>query len=121
MAKGFAPAPPPTVSASVKKFKHTILEELKNLDDPIITIDAMGTQTKIADQIIRNGGDYILALKGNQGNLHKGVKTFFEQAITQNWSGIKVSYSETTEAGHHRIEHRQVWVVPLNQTVLALL
>ncbi len=34
MAKGFAPAPPPTVSASVKKFKHKILDELKGLDDP---------------------------------------------------------------------------------------
>ena len=91
------------------------LLDLLELEDTIITIDAMGTQTKIADQIIRNGGDYILALKGNQGNLHQGVKTFFEQAIAQDWSGIEVSYSETTEAGHHRIEHRQVWVVPLNQ------
>ena len=91
------------------------LLDLLDLEDTIITIDAMGTQTKIADQIIRNGGDYILALKGNQGNLHKGVKTFFEQAIAQNWSGIEVSYSETTEAGHHRIEHRQVWVVPISQ------
>ncbi len=100
--------------------KHEItaipeLLELLELEDTIITIDAMGTQTKIADQIIRNGGDYILALKGNQGNLHKGVKTFFEQAIAQDWSGIEVSYSETTEAGHHRIEHRQVWVVSINQ------
>ncbi len=52
---------------------------------------------------------------GNQGNLHKGVKTFFEQAIAQNWSGIDVSYSARTEASHHRIEHRQVWVVPISQ------
>jgi len=91
------------------------LLELLDIEDTIITIDAMGTQTKIADQIIRQGGDYILALKGNQGNLHKGVKTFFEQAIAQNWSGIDVSYSATTEASHHRIEHRQVWVVPISQ------
>jgi hypothetical protein len=34
MAKGFAPVPPPAVSASVKKFKGTILDELKGLDDP---------------------------------------------------------------------------------------
>ncbi len=75
----------------------------------------MGTQTEIAAQIIRNGGDYILALKGNQGNLHKGIKTFFEQAMANDWSGIEVSYCETTEAGHHRIEHRQVWVVPISK------
>ena len=47
---------------------------------------------EIAAQIIRNGGDYILALKGNQGNLYKGVKTFFEQAIAHDWEGIDYSY-----------------------------
>ncbi len=64
------------------------LLELLDVEGTIITIDAMGTQTEIAAQIIRNGGDYILALKGNQGNLHKGVKTFFDQAIAKDWSGI---------------------------------
>ncbi len=91
------------------------LLELLDLEGAIITIDAMGTQTEIAAQIVREGGDYILALKGNQGNLHKGVKTFFEQAIANNWSGLDYSYESTTEAGHHRIEHRQVWVVPISQ------
>ena len=91
------------------------LLELLDVEGTIITIDAMGTQTEIVAQIIREGGDYILALKGNQGNLHKGVKTFFEQAMANDWSGIDYSYSETTEAGHHRIEHRQVWVVPISQ------
>lgn len=91
------------------------LLELLDVEDTIITIDAMGTQTEIAAQIIRNGGDYILALKGNQGNLYKGVKTFFEQAIAHDWSGIDYSYSETTEAGHHRIEHRSCWVVSISQ------
>jgi predicted transposase YbfD/YdcC len=46
----------------------------------IITLDAMGTQRAIAAQIIDQGGDYILALKGNQGSLHQGVKAFFETA-----------------------------------------
>lgn len=39
----------------------------------IVTIDAMGTQTKIAQQIVERGGDYVLALKGNQGNLCEDV------------------------------------------------
>ncbi len=78
-------------------------------------IDAMGTQTEIAAQIVREGGDYILALKGNQGKLHQGVKTFFEQAIANDWDGIDYSYESTTESNHHRIEHRQVWAVPLSQ------
>ncbi|MGB5634296.1 MAG: ISAs1 family transposase [Waterburya sp.] len=90
------------------------LLDLLDVEGTIITIDAMGTQTEIAAQIIRNGGEYILALKGNQGKLHKGVKTFFEQAIAHDWDGIDYSYCETTEAGHHRIEHRSCWVVPIS-------
>jgi predicted transposase YbfD/YdcC len=86
-----------------------------DLTGAIITLDAMGTQRNIAAQIIEQKGDYILALKGNQGNLHQKVVAFFEQAQLKNWEGIDYSYSQKTETGHHRIEHRQVWVVGLDQ------
>ena len=43
----------------------------------IITIDAMGTQTKIAEKVLDKKADYVLALKGNQGNLHQDVVDFF--------------------------------------------
>ncbi|MDD5320395.1 MAG: ISAs1 family transposase [Methylococcales bacterium] len=43
----------------------------------VITIDAMGCQKKIAEQIKQQGGDYVFSLKGNQANLHDDVKTFF--------------------------------------------
>ena len=43
----------------------------------IVTIDAMGCQTAIAENIIKRKADYILALKGNQGTLHGDVKDFF--------------------------------------------
>jgi predicted transposase YbfD/YdcC len=46
----------------------------------IVTIDAMGTQTKIAQQIVERGGDYVLALKGNQGNLCEDVEQLFAHA-----------------------------------------
>jgi len=49
--------------------------------------DAMGTQKAIAASIIDQKADYILALKGNQGNLHKAVKQWFEQARTQQFEG----------------------------------
>jgi predicted transposase YbfD/YdcC len=75
----------------------------------------MGTQRNIAAQIIDQGGDYILALKGNQGTLHNQVKAFFKAAQQSQWEGINVSYSDSTEAGHHRIEHRQLWAVPISQ------
>lgn len=49
----------------------------------IITIDAMGCHTNIAQTIIDKKADYILALKGNQGSLHNAVRKWFEQARTQ--------------------------------------
>ena len=90
------------------------LLELLSLEGTIITLDAMGTQRAIAEQIITGGGDYILALKGNHGNLFEGVGQFFKDALASDWQGIEHSFYERTEANHHRIEYRQVWVVPLS-------
>jgi predicted transposase YbfD/YdcC len=101
-----------------KSNEMTAIPELLNLLDiqgAMITLDAMGTQRKIAAQIIDQGGDYILALKGNQGDLHKRVKAFFSAAEHSQWAGIDVSYHQSVESGHHRIEHRQVWAVPISQ------
>ena len=91
------------------------LLKLLDINGAIITLDAMGTQRAIAAQIVEQQGDYILSLKGNQGNLHQGVKTFFEQAQTTDWQGIDHTYAEATEAGHHRIERRQIWAVAISQ------
>lgn len=91
------------------------LLELLSLEGTIITLDAMGTQTAIAEQIIQGNGDYILALKANQDSLYQGVKDFFSDAIANDWQGIEHSYARSTDSGHHRIEHRQTWVVPIEQ------
>ncbi len=101
-----------------KSNEITAIPELLNLlvlFGAIITLDAMGTQTNIAAQIIQQEGDYILSLKGNQCNLHKGVKEFFKKAEVTGWEGIEYTYSETIEAGHHRTERRQVWAMSINQ------
>ena len=66
----------------------------------VITIDAMGCQKKIAEQIVRQGGDYVFSLKGNQGNLHDDVKTFFTSSLSP--AVAAVSY----EGDHGRIETR---------------
>jgi len=86
------------------------LLKLLEITGCIITIDAMGTQKAIAASII-DQKDYILALKGNQGNLHKAVKQWFEQARTQQFEGIEHSYYETRESAHDRLEIRH-WTVP---------
>jgi predicted transposase YbfD/YdcC len=92
-----------------------LLLKLLNLKGTIVTLDAMGTQIEIAQQIKQAEGDYVLALKGNQGKLSQQVEAWFEQAEFQNWQGIEFTYHETVEARHHRIETRQVWAVPVSQ------
>jgi predicted transposase YbfD/YdcC len=81
----------------------------------IITIDAIGCQQTIAQTIIDKKADYILSLKGNQGNLHKAVKQWFEQVVKQGFEGIEYSYHETIEANHDRIEIRKCWTVPVSE------
>jgi len=76
------------------------------LHGAIVTIDAMGTQTAIAQKIIDKGADYVLALKGNQGNLHKDVQLFFKENSTE----AQWHTHETLDAGHGRIETRKCTV-----------
>ena len=56
------------------------LLELLDLRGALVSIDAMGTQVKIARQIVKAGGDYLLALKGSQSSLHTEVEAAFEEA-----------------------------------------
>lgn len=72
----------------------------------IVTIDAMGCQTKIAEQIIEQEGDYVLALKGNQGTLASEVEEAFIDADAKDYAGMESEFLETAEHGHGRIETR---------------
>ena len=69
-----------------------LLDDL-NVKGRIITIDAMGTQTEIAKKIRQKRADYVLALKGNQGNLHEDVKLYFSDSELLS----KCAYKTTTE------------------------
>jgi len=88
------------------------LLKLLDITGCIITIDAMGTQTEIAGQIVSKGADYVLTLKANHPTLYTQVRTWFKTAQLQNFAGIEYSYDRRVEAGHHRQENRQIWVVP---------
>ena len=83
-----------------------LLQWLK-LQGCIVTIDAMGCQTKIAEQIIRQGGDYVLALKGNQETLAAEVEEAFIDADAKNYVGFDSEYLETVERDHGRLETRR--------------
>lgn len=73
----------------------------------IVTIDAMGCQKEIARQIVDQEADYVLALKGNQGTLHKDVELFFEDALQCDFKDIPHESYETTDGGHGRVEVRR--------------
>ncbi|MBU6197455.1 MAG: ISAs1 family transposase [Cyanobacteria bacterium REEB446] len=77
-----------------------------------VTIDAMGCQKEIAKQISEQGGDYVLGLKGNQGLFHKNVKSFLDEAISQNDKKLEY-YESLIEKGHGRIEKRKIWLLPV--------
>ena len=83
------------------------LLELLVLKGCIVTIDAMGCQTKIAEQIIAQGGDYVLALKGNQETLAAEVEEAFIDADARHYAGMETDFLETVERGHGRLETRR--------------
>ena len=83
------------VKTSDKSNEITAIPELLDtlyIKGCIVTIDAMGCQRAIADKIIDKGGDYILALKGNQGKLHDEVIECFEQAEENNFENITMIF-----------------------------
>jgi len=85
------------------------LLDVLDLSGSLVTIDAMGTQRKIARQIVEQGGDYVLALKSNQGLLYEDVRTYFDEAQAHDFQGIVHDYYKETDGGHGRIEVRQCW------------
>lgn len=77
----------------------------------IVTIDAMGTQTKIADQIIEQDGDYALALKDNQGTLYDEVKATFALAEQEQFAHVQSEAEQTVGKDHGRLEIRKYWTI----------
>jgi len=77
----------------------------------IVTIDAMGTQTKIADQIVEQRGDYALALKENQGTMYEEVAETFALALKDQFAQIQHESHRTVEKGHGRMEIREYWTI----------
>ena len=77
------------------------LLEMLSLKGCIVTVDALNCQRAIARQIIDQGGDYALALKGNQGTLHDDVRMFLDDPATE-----AIAVKTTVDADHGRIETR---------------
>jgi predicted transposase YbfD/YdcC len=79
-----------------------LLERLE-LAGALVTIDAIGTQSAIAETIVRRGGDYLLALKGNQPAMRKDAVAFFDDPPANMIEPVH----ETVDGDHGRIEVRR--------------
>lgn len=77
------------------------------LEGAVVTMDAMGCQTAIAEQIVGGGGDYVLAVKDNQPQLAEALRDFFTMLNTPGYPTREVSVHETLDKGHGRVETRR--------------
>lgn len=77
----------------------------------IVTVDALNCQKEIASEVLNQEADYVLSLKGNQGNIYKEVVLFFESVVNDHTYGFQISRHETVDGEHGRIEVRKYWHV----------
>ena len=86
------------------------LLELLTLKGTVVTIDAMGCQRSICQQVLNKASDYVIGLKGNQGGLREDVEIFFDEYLERTIGGQFVTSAESIEADHGRIEPRRCTV-----------
>jgi predicted transposase YbfD/YdcC len=82
----------------------------------IVTLDAMGCQKEIAREIQEADAEYVLALKGNQGQCHEEIKSYLDDAVARHHekapakrNAVPLAYQETVEKDHGRLETRRYW------------
>lgn len=86
------------------------LLKMIDIKGSVVTADALNCQKDIAGQIVSQGGDYVLALKGNHQFLYEDTKLFFEDAISDGFE-MTYGYYEQDDWGHGRVENRKYWSV----------
>jgi len=108
------------VATAEKSNEITAIPELLKLLDlrgALVSIDAMGTQVGIAEKILDKGGDYLLALKGNQSTLHDEVREAFAEARDERPRALdevappRLEADVQVDGGHGRIETRRAYVL----------
>ena len=103
------------VATAEKSNEITAIPEVLKLVDlkgAIITIDAMGTQKAIAQQIVEGEADYVLGLKGNQSKLHEAVVDYVAQQMENDFANVRARRCVTHDKGHGRDETRTYLQLP---------
>jgi len=98
------------------------LLEIIEISGALVTIDALGCQTAIAEKIIHQGGHYCLAVKENQPTTYREIVAHFDQLVQDDFrdeagNKAKVRRTSTDEKGHGRIEHRAYYLCPVPKSM----
>jgi predicted transposase YbfD/YdcC len=93
------------------------LLQILELKGAIVTIDAMGCQKEIAQEIVGGGGDYVLAVKDNQPTLHAAISDHFLHLHETDFADCEVRRLTTLDEGHGRHERRTYYVTPLPKSM----
>ena len=95
-----------------------VLPNALKLTGTLVTIDAAGCQTAVADAIRDGGGDYLLAVKGNQPALLVAVEAVFAGAAEREFVGLGATHHEAIGDGHGRHEERYATAIPTPKGLL---
>jgi predicted transposase YbfD/YdcC len=104
------------VVVDAKSNEITAIPELLQaieISGALVTIDAMGCQVEIANQIVAGGADYCLAVKANQPTLYQGIIDFFDDHLDDDFARTPVRRHTTHEKGHGREEDRFYFTCPI--------
>lgn len=111
------------VAVDSKSNEITAIPELLNLldiENSIVTLDAMGCQKEIAKQIIRGKADYVLALKGNHSGLQAELEAWWHKSQREGFTNKQYSKHIEVDSGHGRIETRQCEQLAIDTRWLAV-
>jgi predicted transposase YbfD/YdcC len=81
-----------------------------HLPDALITIDAMGCQKDIVEQIVGGEGDFVIAVKDNQPKLKAAIESFFLEQINRDFEDLRYRTHETKDEGHGRVDERAYYI-----------
>ena len=86
------------------------LLQMLDLQGCTVSIDAIGCQRAIAQQIVDQQADYVLCVKNNQPTLHLQVRKLLDEAILEAFKDLPGEFVQETDGEHGRIEIRRLWV-----------
>jgi len=104
------------LATAEKSNEITAIPELLDQIDvtnAVVTIDAAGCQREIAEKVIDGGGDFILALKGNQEKLHQEVQDYVLTHMEDDFANVPARKHEEVAKGHGRVDSLTYYQMPV--------